>query len=52
MLQVNDFHYAMMNDVERNEFYRSSLAKVVTTETTVTNTSHIFPDRIVFRAMH
>jgi len=32
---VNDFHYAMMNDHERNEFYRASLAKVVTPETTV-----------------
>jgi len=32
---VNDFHYAMMNDFPRNEFYKAALGKVVTPETTV-----------------
>eukprot|EP00669_Euglena_mutabilis_P000609 TRINITY_DN10832_c0_g1_i1.p1 TRINITY_DN10832_c0_g1~~TRINITY_DN10832_c0_g1_i1.p1 ORF type:complete len:234 (+),score=67.44 TRINITY_DN10832_c0_g1_i1:142-843(+) len=27
---VNDFHYAMVNDVARNEFYRSALERVLT----------------------
>ena len=28
---ANDWHYAMMNDHPRNDFYRGALAKVVTT---------------------
>lgn len=32
---VNDFHYAMMNDVNRNEFYQKALAKYVTAESVV-----------------
>ena len=32
---ANDWHYAMMNDVPRNEFYRAALAKVITPESVV-----------------
>jgi len=32
---VNDFHYAMMNDLDRNEFYKKALEKVVMSDTTV-----------------
>ena len=30
IVTVNDWHYAMMNDHPRNDFYRGALAKVVT----------------------
>jgi len=32
---VNDFHFAMMNDVQRNQFYYDALKAVVGTETVV-----------------
>ena len=32
---ANDWHYAMMNDVPRNEFYRDALARVVTPDSVV-----------------
>jgi protein arginine N-methyltransferase 7 len=32
---VNDFHFAMMNDTQRNEFYQESLRKVITPESVV-----------------
>jgi len=32
---VNDFHFAMMNDFERNDFYRDSLAKAITPDSIV-----------------
>lgn len=32
---VNDFHFAMINDLDRNEFYNNALAKAVTPESTV-----------------
>lgn len=32
---VNDFHYAMINDLERNEFYKKSLLKYLSSDSTV-----------------
>mmetsp|Transcript_12724 Transcript_12724/g.17771 ORF Transcript_12724/g.17771 Transcript_12724/m.17771 type:complete len:509 (-) Transcript_12724:129-1655(-) len=32
---VNDFHFAMMNDLPRNEFYRAALLDVVSEDTTI-----------------
>eukprot|EP01012_Entosiphon_sulcatum_P020099 TRINITY_DN2506_c0_g1_i1.p1 TRINITY_DN2506_c0_g1~~TRINITY_DN2506_c0_g1_i1.p1 ORF type:complete len:394 (+),score=81.19 TRINITY_DN2506_c0_g1_i1:37-1182(+) len=32
---VNDFHFAMVNDLERNEFYRDALKQVITPESRV-----------------
>ena len=32
---ANDWHYAMMNDLPRNEFYRSALRQLITPESFV-----------------
>ena len=32
---VNDFHFAMVNDFDRNEFYKAAMAEVLTPESTV-----------------